>query len=112
MEHWYPLREEAAWQALLAASEERPQLVFKHSTTCGISAHVQHQLLQTTSSLQAVADLHLLDLLAHRKLSNQIAAETGVPHQSPQVILLHKGKPLYSASHLSVRSDAIVAAAG
>lgn len=112
MEHWHSLREEAAWQALLAASDERPQLVFKHSTTCGISAHIQHQLFQTTSSLRAVADLHILDLLAYRSLSNQIASDTGVPHQSPQVILLHKGKPRYYASHFSVRPDAILEAAG
>ncbi len=51
-----------------------------------------------------------LDLLAHRDLSAAIAAELGVQHQSPQVILVRNGQAVYSASHSAISPEAIAAA--
>jgi bacillithiol system protein YtxJ len=43
-----------------------------------------------------------LDLLEHRNISNAIAQDTGVEHESPQAILIENGKVLKSATHLSI----------
>ncbi|HNQ61945.1 MAG TPA: DUF2847 family protein, partial [Bacteroidia bacterium] len=41
----------------------------------------------------------LVDLIRFRPVSNAIAAHTSIEHESPQVIVLHKGKVLYHATH-------------
>jgi len=45
---------------------------------------------------------YYLDLLEHRNISNAIAQDTGVEHESPQAILMENGKVLKFASHLSI----------
>ena len=80
-------------------SYSRPQLVYKHSTTCGISSMV-FRLLETSEALQdGKADLYFLDLHAHRDISNLIAENYGVRHQSPQVLVIRNGKVVATASH-------------
>lgn len=44
-----------------------------------------------------------LDLIAHRNVSNAIAADLDVFHQSPQLILVKDKKSLYDASHGSIQ---------
>jgi len=43
-----------------------------------------------------------LDLLNHREVSAAIAADLGVEHQSPQLILIHEGKAQHHANHSSI----------
>jgi bacillithiol system protein YtxJ len=45
---------------------------------------------------------YYLDLLEHRNISNAIAQDTGVEHESPQAILIENGKVLKHASHMSI----------
>lgn len=108
---WNDLTTEAGIQAILDQSQTRPQLIFKHSTTCGTSAHVFHDLRRSEAELAAAMDLHYLDLLAFRPVSNAVAAQLGVVHQSPQAIVVSKGKVVAAASHFSVRAGALVQAA-
>ncbi len=110
MKHWHHLQQPAQLSEITAASHERPQLIFKHSTRCGISAHIQHQLFAATEDLAAVTDLHYLDLIDYRPASNEVAAQLHVPHQSPQVILLKDGKVVHHSSHFSIEPGQIVAA--
>lgn len=50
---------------------------------------------------------YFLDLIAHREISNQIADEMAVHHESPQMILVDKGEVLLDASHLDCTVDEI-----
>jgi bacillithiol system protein YtxJ len=38
-------------------------------------------------------------LLNHRDVSNEIAEQTNIVHQSPQAILVRKGEVIYTATH-------------
>jgi monothiol bacilliredoxin len=49
----------------------------------------------------------LIDVLAQRPLSRRIAATLGIQHESPQVIVLRNGKPVWHASHYEVTADAL-----
>ena len=60
---------------------------------------VKNRLERDWSSDQSV---YYLDLLAHRDLSNLIAKWSGVPHESPQIIVFKGGKPVYHASHTAI----------
>ncbi len=111
MSQWNSLRSEAQIDELREASHVRPQLIFKHSTTCGISANMYATLEGASSELAEYVDMAYLDLLQYRSLSNEIAVKLGVPHQSPQAILLKNGEVVYHASHFSINPGRIVRAA-
>lgn len=97
---WHTIDGADQWTEILADSAHRPQLILKHSTRCGISHQVLHDLMDDHDGS---IDVHVLDLLRHRDLSERIAADTGVWHQSPQMILLRDGEAVWSASHAAAR---------
>jgi len=96
------------WRACLEASAEGPVFVFKHSTTCPISAAAHREVgryLEQAAS--AVSLFHLVKVIESRPVSNAIATELGITHQSPQIILVKNRHALWSASHGAVRAGAI-----
>ncbi|WNJ16396.1 bacillithiol system redox-active protein YtxJ [Pontibacter sp. G13] len=110
MDKWAILHQEAQLAAIEERSYERPQLIFKHSTRCGISSQAQHVLDQATADLQGQVDLYYLDLIAYRSISNLVADRFGIPHQSPQVIVVKDGKVVHQASHFSIAPTKILEA--
>ena len=48
-----------------------------------------------------------VDVRAQRPLSQQIAARSGVQHESPQVIIFRRGTPVWNASHQDITTDAL-----
>ena len=101
-----PLTDVAALDALLSESRQRPTVLFKHSPTCGISAHVHHDLMPLVRDAQLNADWYLISVRAHRDVSDAVAARLKVWHASPQVIVLCNGAVMWHGSHfgVSVRS--------
>ena len=89
-------------------SEVRPQLYFKHSTRCGISKMALKEFEKSEVLNLSKADFFLLDLLNHRNISNEIAAISGVEHQSPQVVLVHQKRVIYSESHGTIDGKRII----
>lgn len=101
------LETEEQWQALKGSSEA--VLILKHSATCGISLHAYSRVEEGLQSGVIDRDVQLLIIQESRPLSTQIAEETGVTHQSPQLILMQGGKALYNASHQAIAAEAIAA---
>ena len=94
--------------AIAAASADRPQLLFKHSTRCSISASAKYRLESDLPLLEQSMDVHLLDLILHRDISAEIASMFGVRHESPQVILLQHGNSVLDLSHYDIDAAAIL----
>ena len=88
---------------LFDESFERPIVLLKHSTTCGISSGVYREVGLVAS------DVNVVVIQTHRDISNAIATRTGVRHESPQAIVLRKGKPVYHASHYDIEAEHIEA---
>ncbi len=107
---WHMLRERSDLDMLLERSRQHPCLIFKHSTRCSISTMALNRLDMGWTFPELQPETWFLDLLAHRDLSAAIAAELGVQHQSPQVILVRNGQAVYSASHSAISPEAIAAA--
>lgn len=101
--NWNTLSEETQLEAIRQESEQHPVLIFKHSTRCSISSTALARMERSWKGAE-VGDLapYYLDLIAHRALSGRVASEFGVTHQSPQVLLIYKGKSVYDASHLEI----------
>lgn len=86
-------------EELFQKSHEAPVLVFKHSTTCPISAAAYRQVEDVDG------DVNIIIVQTARGISNEIANRTGIRHESPQAIVLKDGKPVYHASHYSVTAE-------
>lgn len=97
---WKTMSEERQIQQIVEASHEKPQLIFKHSTRCSISSMAQSRL-EREWNLENVEPWYL-DLIAYRNVSNAIALQLGVDHESPQAILLKDGLVIHDSSHSSI----------
>lgn len=88
-------------------SEGKPIILFKHSTRCGVSSMALDRVQKDWPVEEGTADAYLLDLLAYRNISNEIAERYNVVHQSPQVLIIKGGECTYNASHAQIDSSAI-----
>jgi len=79
-------------------SKTKTQLIFKHSTRCGISRMVLNQFVDMYD-LNINADLYYLDLLNYRDVSNEVGYKFQVMHQSPQLLVIRNGATVAHASH-------------
>lgn len=102
MNNWKSVEAIEDFYTLLENSATKPQIIFKDSTTCGISAHAKHRLQHGFDHLEGKADFNYLDLLTYRPISNLIAKELKVTHQSPQIILLKDKQVVYTSSHHAI----------
>ena len=75
--------------------------LFKHSSSCPVSAYVW-QVFQNFARQESEAEFWRVLVIEQRALSRQIARHTGIAHESPQVILFHKEKPVWNESHLGI----------
>ena len=92
-----------ALEQLFEVSHSAPVVLFKHSRTCGISAHLLEQIRTVDSHVNVVT------VQSHREVSNAIEQRTGYRHQSPQAFVIRDGKAVYQASHYGIDPAAITA---
>ena len=104
---WKILSSEADLQAAIAQSDSKNVVLFKHSTRCSISSMAKSRLERGWDISDEAADIYYLDLIQYRNVSNAIATNLGVQHQSPQVIVLRNGKAIYNASHSAIYAQSI-----
>ena len=76
----------------------KTQLIFKHSTRCGISRMVKKQF-ENDFDQSLNIDLFYLDLLNYRDISNEIESKFQVVHESPQIIIIKNGIVVTQVSH-------------
>ena len=93
------IHSKADFELLIENSFIRPQLIFKHSTRCSISRYVLSDFIAHFTFSSDELEAHYLDLLSYREISNQIAEQLEVIHQSPQILLIKNGKVVVYTSH-------------
>jgi bacillithiol system protein YtxJ len=107
---WIPLTDEAQLQEIISKSGTRPQVIFKHSTRCSISSVAMQRLKR--GQLPDELEFYYLDLITYRKLSNKVAEQFDVPHESPQILIIRNGACVYDESHMGISVDDIVESVG
>lgn len=90
---------------ILEKSKENPQVIFKHSTRCSISS-VSKNRFEKSEPLENT-NYYLLDLIAHRAVSAEVAEQTGVYHESPQIIVLANGACIFDESHFAIDAEEV-----
>jgi bacillithiol system protein YtxJ len=91
----------------LAASDDRPLLLFKHSFTCGVSAEALDELVAHLNDGPTDVTYAMVTVQTHRDVSNAVARQLGVRHETPQALLIRDGRVVWSASHFRVTATAV-----
>jgi bacillithiol system protein YtxJ len=107
---WNPIISVDQLDTIKEASFNKPQVIFKHSTTCSISKMALSRFEREEAP--ETIDFNYLDLLNFRSISSEIAEKFQVHHESPQVLLIKKGECIYDESHYGIMMDEIIEQAG
>ena len=99
-----PARDELAIESAL---RDEVALLFKHSPRCGTS-HRAFREVECFEETRPGIPIYLIDVVSERHLARTVADRLQVRHESPQVILLAGGRPVWHASHATIRADLLV----
>lgn len=107
------LHTQADLETLLAGAGETPVLIFKHSTTCPISAAAHSEFVTAARGGELDgARVGRVRVIEERPLSLAIAQRFGVVHQSPQALVIRGGRAVWNASHHAITRQALHGAVG
>ncbi|SPF56722.1 General stress protein [Candidatus Desulfosporosinus infrequens] len=95
------------FEEILDESCRHKIILFKHSTTCPISARAWQEVQDFIREGSAEVPVVMIKVIESRPVCNQATEDLGVKHQSPQVLLLSNKKVLWHASHQSVTKNEI-----
>lgn len=99
------LSTEDSLEDFLKLSEKRPVVLFKHSRMCGSSFRAQREMQRLATDGDVIA----FRVVVQRSptLSSALEERLGVRHESPQVIIVHRARAVFNASHGRVRGRAV-----
>ena len=101
---WIPLNDVQQLKHIQEKSGTKTQIIFKHSTRCGISKMVINQFIDNYNFTEKEVDLYYLDLLNYRDVSNEVGYTFQVIHQSPQILVVKNGIVVAHASHGAINA--------
>lgn len=96
---WIPLNDLQQLDHIQDKSKSKVQVIFKHSTQCGISRMVMNRFIDAYELTENDLDLYYLDLISFRGLSNEVGYKFQVMHESPQLLVIKNRVVVAHASH-------------
>ncbi len=81
-------------------------VIFKHSTVCGMSA-MAYKEVERYAQKNTDVPVYLVDVREQRVISARTAEHFGIPHESPQAIIVRNGRPVWNGSHSTVTAENI-----
>ncbi|MGG0381685.1 bacillithiol system redox-active protein YtxJ [Priestia endophytica] len=103
---WKEIKTLEEWNSILENSTKRGQVILKHSTTCPVSANALQEYndyLENTPNHDL--DYTLVKVIESRAVSNKIAEDMNVKHESPQIIFVKDKSKYWTASHWAVTTE-------
>ncbi|MFL6449616.1 MAG: bacillithiol system redox-active protein YtxJ [Bryobacteraceae bacterium] len=88
--------------------KEELVILFKHSPTCPVSWMAHREVLQYRSA-QPDVPIYLISVRRRRDVSRYIAEQTGIQHESPQIIALRRGEVIGAGSHDDITAETLAA---
>ena len=104
--NWIPLDKPEQLQNIISAKGYH--VIFKHSTRCPVSMMAKRRFEQDWDQVPEGTPLYFLDLIKHRDISNAIASDFKVYHESPQLLLIKDGECTYESSHSEISAEDLV----
>lgn len=104
---WISLTEPDELELLFQKSHKKSQVIYKHSTRCGVSAMALSNLHRLNPEKAEKADFYFLNVINQRRLSQHVAEKLQVRHESPQLIIIRGGEVIWNGSHYQVSAGAL-----
>jgi bacillithiol system protein YtxJ len=105
---WVKLKESNQLDLIRQQSLLKTVLIFKHSTRCSISRTALDRLERNWNDEEMKnVEPYFLDLISYREISNQIASQFDIEHESPQVMLIKNNAVVYDSSHFEIDYGAV-----
>jgi len=101
MANFISLEDNTALDRFLADANGGAAVLLKHSNTCGVSSRAYGEMSSFEGSVG------LITVQEARDVSNEISRRTGVPHETPQLLILRNGEVVFSASHFQVKAATV-----
>ena len=101
--NWIPL--DNLEQLLDIANVQGYSVIFKHSTRCSVSMMAKKRFEHDWDSIPEGTPVYFLDLISFREISNKIAEQFKVHHESPQMLLIKNGECVYETSHGEISAE-------
>lgn len=99
------LHKPEVWQKVLKESREKPVVLFKHSNSCPVSADA-HDKIKKLERQQALSEsMYILIVQNAREISDLVAEDLEVEHETPQVIVIRDEEAAYHTSHEDINAD-------
>ena len=106
---WKTIKSEEDLEKAVKESYQKRVAIFKHSTSCFISKTVLKNFeKEIENEEEQNVSFYFLDLLAFRPISNKIAEDFGIRHESPQLIVFENGEAINNASHQDISLSQIL----
>lgn len=99
---------EGSLNDILERSKKLTQLIYKHSNRCSVCFFTKSEIESVAADIADGADLFFVDVIRQREVSNKIASELGVQHESPQLICIEDEEVVWHFSHNSIQADRIM----
>lgn len=105
---WQQIEDPSTIETILEESNNKPQLIYKHSHRCSVCFVAQGNLESAAEEILQEAEMHFVNVVKSRNISDAIAEQLDLRHESPQAILLKNGEVVWHASHGKIDADAIL----
>lgn len=107
MTKWREIETIEEWEQLYEG--DKPFVILKHSTACPTSANALEEFENYLNDKPKNLEYVLVKVIESRPVSNRIAEDTGVKHESPQILYIDNKKTIWNTSHWSVTKAHITA---
>ncbi|MBK6731643.1 MAG: bacillithiol system redox-active protein YtxJ [Bacteroidetes bacterium] len=104
---WKNITSTDQYEELIRESFDKPLIIFKHSRSCGISSMALRRFEKDIHPTNEI-NLTMVNVRADRKVSNYIAEQHQITHESPQLLLIKNGKVVYHASHSHINANEVL----
>lgn len=93
------------WVGLLEQSGVKPFIILKVSLTCSLSGYVVRDMGKLGKEIEDIT--YKVVVQESRDVSDAIAEDLGITHETPQIIILQKGKVIYEAHHEEIEASTV-----
>ena len=111
-ELWFQISTTQEADGVINASNEKTQVILKHSNSCGVSFFAKKGI----DSIPAVdlqnVDMYIVDVIRDRNLAYYLADRFSIRHESPQLLVIKDEKLIWHGSHNAVNSENLLQALG
>jgi bacillithiol system protein YtxJ len=101
------LHKPEVWQKVLKESKEKPVILFKHSNSCPVSSDAHDRVKKLERQGAISESMYILIVQNAREISDKVAEDLGVQHETPQVIVIRDKEAAYHESHEAIDADTL-----